>query len=113
MRNDQPILSITLTSRSCVLRFEYFALGTKGDSCLEPNVAQGISPHDAYNGPNMKLLVYAFLFIAAAVLVIGLVIGLAFKLIGFAVAALLVVAGVTWVMNKIRGPKPPVERLTR
>ena len=68
---------------------------------------------DAENGPAMKLLVYAFLFIAAAVLVIGLVIGLAFKLIGFAVAALLVVAGVTWVMNKIRGPKPPVERLTR
>ncbi len=40
-------------------------------------------------------LVYAFLFIAAAVLIIGMVVGLAFKLIGFAVAALLVVAGVT------------------
>lgn len=61
----------------------------------------------------MKLLVYAFLFIAAAVLVIGLVIGLAFKLIGFAIAALLVVAGVTWVIGKVRGGKPPTERLTR
>jgi uncharacterized oligopeptide transporter (OPT) family protein len=49
----------------------------------------------------MKMLVYAFLFIAAAVLVVGLVIGLAFKLIGFAVAALLVVAGVTWLMRKL------------
>jgi len=48
----------------------------------------------------MKLLVYAFLFVAAAVLVIGMIIGLAFKLIGFAVAALLVVAGVTWLMRK-------------
>ncbi|MBK8838225.1 MAG: hypothetical protein IPO30_05865 [Hyphomonadaceae bacterium] len=52
----------------------------------------------------MKLIVYAFLFIAAAVVVIGLVVGLAFKLIGFAVAALLVVAGVTWVMRKLGRP---------
>ena len=62
----------------------------------------------------MKLLVYAFLFIAAAVLVIGTIVGLAFKLIGFAVAALLVVAGVTWVMRKL-GRRADVdrERLTR
>ena len=62
----------------------------------------------------MKLLVYAFLFIAAAVLVIGTIVGLAFKLIGFAVAALLVVAGVTWVMRKL-GRRTDVdrERLTR
>jgi len=62
----------------------------------------------------MKLLVYAFLFIAAAVLVIGLVIGLAFKLIGFAVAALLVVAGVAWIMRKLGRPADiDRERLTR
>lgn len=48
--------------------------------------------------------VYTFLFIAAAVLVIGLIVGLAFKLIGVAVLALLVVAGVTWVMRKLRRP---------
>lgn len=62
----------------------------------------------------MKLLVYAFLFIAAAVLVIGMIIGLAFKLIGFAVAALLIVAGVTWVMRKLGRPTDvDRERLTR
>lgn len=113
MRNEPATPSLSLTSRSCDLRLEYFARSTRHDSFAEPNVARGISPQDADNGPNMKLLVYAFLFVAAAVLVIGLVIGLAFKLIGFAVAALLVVAGVTWVLNKIRGPKPPVERLSR
>jgi hypothetical protein len=57
----------------------------------------------------VKLLVYAFLFIAAAVLVIGMIVGLAFKLIGFAVAALLVVAGVTWVMRKL-GRRTDVDR---
>jgi len=57
----------------------------------------------------VKLLVYAFLFIAAAVLVIGMIVGLAFKLIGFAVAALLVVAGVTWVMRKL-GRRTHVDR---
>ncbi|MDP3494006.1 MAG: hypothetical protein Q8R82_12905 [Hyphomonadaceae bacterium] len=62
----------------------------------------------------MKLLVYAFLFIAAAVLVIGTIVGLAFKLIGLAVAALLVVAGVTWVMGKLKRPTDvDRERLTR
>ena len=62
----------------------------------------------------MKFLVYAFLFVAAAVLVIGMIVGLAFKLIGFAVAALLVVAGVTWVMRKLRRPADvDRERLTR
>lgn len=52
----------------------------------------------------MKFLVFIFLALAAAVLVIGMIIGLAFKLIGFAVAALLVVAGVTWVMRKLGRP---------
>ncbi|MEQ1783615.1 MAG: hypothetical protein ABMA14_19840, partial [Hyphomonadaceae bacterium] len=49
--------------------------------------------------------VYFILFIAAAVLAAGLIIGAAFKLIGFGIAALLVVVGVTWVMNKVRGPR--------
>ena len=62
----------------------------------------------------MKLLGYALLFIAAAVLVIGMIVGLAFKLIGFAVAALLVVAVVTWVMRKLgRSTDVDRERLTR
>lgn len=62
----------------------------------------------------MKLVVYAFLFAAAAVLVIGIIIGLAFKLIGFAIAALLVVAGVAWVMRKLRRPTDADrERFTR
>jgi membrane protein implicated in regulation of membrane protease activity len=52
----------------------------------------------------MKFLVFIFLALAAAVLIIGMIIGLAFKLIGFAVAALLVVAGVTWVMRKLGRP---------
>ncbi len=52
----------------------------------------------------MKLLVFVFLALAAAVLIVGMIIGLAFKLIGFAVAALLVVAGVTWVMRKLGRP---------
>lgn len=59
-------------------------------------------------------LVYAFLFLAFAVLVIGLLVGLAFKLVGFAVAALLVVAGVSWVMRKLGRPTDvDRERLSR
>lgn len=59
-------------------------------------------------------LVYLFLGLALAVMVIGMLIGLAFKLIGFAVAALLVVAGVTWVMRKLGKPTDiDRERLTR
>ena len=62
----------------------------------------------------MKFLVYIFLALAAAVLVIGMIIGLAFKLIGFAVAALLVVAAVTWVMRKLGRPTDvDRNRLTR
>lgn len=55
-------------------------------------------------------LVYLVLFVLAAIFAISLIIGVAFKLIGFAIAALLVVVGVTWVMRKLRGPKPS-ERL--
>ena len=49
--------------------------------------------------------IYLILFIAAAVLATGLIIGAAFKLIGFGIAALLVVVGVSWVMGKLRGPR--------
>lgn len=49
--------------------------------------------------------VYLILFIAAAILAAGLIIGAAFKLVGFAIAALLVVLGVSWVMNKVRGSR--------
>lgn len=56
--------------------------------------------------------VYLILFILAAFFAITLIIGAAFKLAGFALAALLVVVGVGWVMRKVRGPKPP-ERLSR
>jgi predicted membrane protein len=57
-------------------------------------------------------LVYLVLFALAAIFAITLIIGAAFKLIGFAIAALLVVVGVTWVMRKLRGPKS-TERLPR
>lgn len=60
------------------------------------------------------LLVYLFLFLALAVLVIGMIIGLAFKLIGFAVAALVIVAGVSWLMRRLGRPRDADrERLTR
>lgn len=49
--------------------------------------------------------VYLILFIVAAILAVGLIVGAAFKLAGFAIAALLVVVGVTWVMGKVRGPR--------
>ncbi|MFT3724150.1 MAG: hypothetical protein QM773_11225 [Hyphomonadaceae bacterium] len=59
-------------------------------------------------------LIYAILFAALAILVIGLLVGLAFKLVGFAVAALLVVAGVSWVMRKLGRPTDiDRERLSR
>ena len=57
-------------------------------------------------------LVYLVLFAIAAIFAITLIIGAAFKLIGFAIAALLVVVGVTWVMRKLRGSKS-TERLPR
>jgi membrane protein implicated in regulation of membrane protease activity len=50
-------------------------------------------------------LVYIILFIVAAILAAGLIIGAVFKLIGFGIAALLVVIAVSWVMNKVRGPR--------
>ncbi len=51
----------------------------------------------------MKLIIYAFLFVAAASLIIGLVIGLALKLIGIIVIAALFVAALTWVARKLQG----------
>lgn len=57
-------------------------------------------------------LVYLILFALAAIFAISLIVGVVFKMIGFAIAALLVVVGVTWLMRKVRGPKPS-ERLPR
>jgi hypothetical protein len=49
--------------------------------------------------------VYVILFVVAAILAAGLIIGAVFKLIGFGIAALLVVIAVSWLMNKVRGPR--------
>jgi hypothetical protein len=57
-------------------------------------------------------IVYLVLFALAAIIAIWLIVGVVFKLIGFAIAALLVVVAVTWVMRRIRGPRP-TERLPR
>jgi membrane protein implicated in regulation of membrane protease activity len=57
-------------------------------------------------------IVYLILFALAAIFAISLIVGVAFKLIGFAIAALLVVVAVTWLMRKIRGPKSS-ERMPR
>jgi hypothetical protein len=54
----------------------------------------------------MKFLIYAFLFVAAASLVIGIVIGLAVKLISMIVFAALVVAGILFVARLLRGSSP-------
>ena len=55
--------------------------------------------------------VYLILFIIASVFAITLIIGAAFKLIGFLIAAALVVVAVTLVMRKLRGDKS--ERVSR
>jgi len=49
--------------------------------------------------------VYVILFVVAAILAAGFIIGAVFKLIGFGIAALLVVIAVSWLMNKVRGPR--------
>jgi hypothetical protein len=51
----------------------------------------------------MRFVFTGFLFLAAAGLIVALLIGVAFKLVGLLFLALLVVAGVTWTMKKIRG----------
>jgi membrane protein implicated in regulation of membrane protease activity len=82
-----------------------------------PNGTRPTATHSHINlegGPDMTMLFYGFLFLALAVLVIGLLLGLAFKLVGFAVAALLVVAGVSWIMHKLgRSTDTDRERLSR
>ena len=57
-------------------------------------------------------LVFFILFALAAIFAISLIVGVAFKMIGFAIAALLVVVAVTWLMRKMRGPKSS-ERMPR
>jgi hypothetical protein len=52
----------------------------------------------------MRFLFTGFLLLAAVGLIVALLIGVAFKLVGLLFMALLVVAGVTWAMKKIRGP---------
>jgi hypothetical protein len=58
------------------------------------------------------VIVYLVLFSLAAILAISLIVGVAFKLIGFAIAALLVVVALTWVMRRLRG-RNSTERLPR
>lgn len=53
----------------------------------------------------MKFVIFAILAIVAAALIAGIVIGAVFQLIGYGLMALLVVAAVTFIMNKVRGPK--------
>ena len=57
-------------------------------------------------------IVYLVLFALAAIFAISLIVGVMFKLIGLAIAALLVVVAITWVMRRLRGPNP-TERLPR
>ncbi len=57
----------------------------------------------------MNMLVHVFPFLALAPLVIGWVMGLTFKLVSFALAALLVVAGVSWLMRKL-GRRADIDR---
>lgn len=49
--------------------------------------------------------VYLILFVAAAVLAIGLIVGVAFKIAGFVLAALLIVIGASWLMSKMRSAR--------
>ena len=51
-------------------------------------------------------VVYLVLFTLASIVAISLIVGVVFKMVGFAIAALLVVVSLTWVKRKIRGPNP-------
>jgi hypothetical protein len=53
----------------------------------------------------MKLLVAAFLTLAAIGLVVALLIGVTLKIVGLLFMALLVVAAVSFVMRKLKGPR--------
>jgi uncharacterized membrane protein len=69
----------------------------------------------------MKAIFFGILFVIAAAMVIGLVVGVALELIGLLFMALIVVAAITFVMNKVRGPghrdrltgSNPTDRLRR
>ena len=53
----------------------------------------------------MKILGFGFLFVLAAALVLAMLLGVAVQIIWYGFLALLVVGAVTFVMNKVRGPK--------
>jgi hypothetical protein len=53
----------------------------------------------------MKFLGFGFLFVLAAALVLAMLLGVAVQIIWYGFLALLVVGAVTFVMNKVRGPK--------
>jgi hypothetical protein len=57
----------------------------------------------------MKFIAFAVLALIAAALVVGIVIGTVFELIGLGIMALLVVAAVTFIMRKVRGPRHRLE----
>jgi hypothetical protein len=69
----------------------------------------------------MKIFGFGFLFVLAAALVLAVLLGVAVQIIWYGVLALLVVGAVTFVMNRVRGPKATdriehaadVERLPR
>lgn len=54
-------------------------------------------------------IVYAIRLAALAILGIGLLVSLAFRLFGFALAALIVVAGVPWIMRR-QGRSTDIDR---
>jgi uncharacterized membrane protein len=58
----------------------------------------------------MKFIVFAVLAVVAFALVAGFIIGVTLELIGLGIMALIVVAAVTFVMRKIRGPKRSLDR---
>ena len=53
----------------------------------------------------MKFLGFAFLFVLAGLLVLGLLFGMAAQLVWYGFLALVVVSAVTFIMGKVRGPR--------
>jgi hypothetical protein len=53
----------------------------------------------------MKFVGFVLLFVVAAAMVIGMIVGVALEILWFGFLALLVVGGVSWVMGKIKGKR--------